>query len=141
MSTVASYRPRLLPSARLTRLTEDEQLCYVSATRGHPRPVFPAAPSPCRSFLVCLPAPAPKLRPASRFLLDREAEPILVTRDISRLFLGMNLQCAQCHDHPLVEDYKQAHFYGIEAFLNRTSVFAGRGGQAVLAEKAEGEVS
>jgi hypothetical protein len=83
----------------------------------------------------------PKVRPAARFLLDREGEPHLLTRDISRLFLGMNLQCAQCHDHPLVEDYKQAHYYGVYAFLNRTSLLAGKDGRAVLAEKAEGEVS
>jgi hypothetical protein len=83
----------------------------------------------------------PKTRPAAKFLLDREAEPNLETRDISRLFLGMNLQCCQCHDHPLVDDYKQEHYYGLYAFLNRTSLFTEKGKGAVLAEKAEGEVS
>lgn len=83
----------------------------------------------------------PKTRAAAKFVLDREAEPNLVTRDISRLFLGMNLQCCQCHDHPLIEDYKQDHYYGIYAFLNRTYVFPDKAKGAVLAEKAEGEVS
>jgi hypothetical protein len=83
----------------------------------------------------------PKTRPAARFLLDREAEPNLETRDIGRLFLGMNLQCCQCHDHPLVVDYKQEHYYGIYAFLNRTFLFTEKSKGAVLAEKAEGEVS
>src|SRR5262249_17793001 len=46
----------------------------------------------------------PKTRPAAKFVLDRDAEPVTVTRDISRLFLGMNLTCAQCHDHPVVDD-------------------------------------
>src|SRR5262249_30217205 len=39
----------------------------------------------------------PKKRAAARFYLDRNGEPNEVTRDISRVFLGMNLQCAQCH--------------------------------------------
>src|SRR5262245_27425111 len=37
----------------------------------------------------------PKTRPAAKFFLDRDGETHLLTRDISRLFLGMNLQCAQ----------------------------------------------
>lgn len=85
-----------------------------------------------------------KQRPAAKFYLEREAEPNIVTRDISRLFLGMNLQCAQCHDHPVVDDYKQDHFQGVFAFLNRTFIFApakNNRDKAVLAEKAEGEVS
>jgi hypothetical protein len=83
----------------------------------------------------------PKLRAPAEFYLDRQAEPHLLTRDIARLFLGMNLQCAQCHDHPLVESYKQDDYYGIYAFLNRSFLFTDKKGQVTLAEKAEGEVS
>lgn len=82
----------------------------------------------------------PKLRPAARFVLDREAEPNQLTRDISRLFLGMNLHCAQCHDHPLVDDYLQEHYGGIFAFLNRTFLFKVKN-ETMLAEKAEGEAT
>ncbi|HEX5271077.1 MAG TPA: DUF1549 domain-containing protein [Gemmataceae bacterium] len=81
----------------------------------------------------------PKARPAAKFLLDRDGEPNLSARDVGRLFLGMNLQCAQCHDHPLVESYKQADYYGIFAFLSRTFVFTDKTKNlAVLAEKADG---
>lgn len=84
----------------------------------------------------------PATRPAARFYLDREAEPHLLTRDISRLFLGMNLQCAQCHDHPKIEDYSQEDYYGLYAFLNRTVVFRDRVKKiAYLGEKADGDVS
>jgi hypothetical protein len=84
----------------------------------------------------------PKLRPAAKFYLDREGDANLLTRDIARLFLGMNLQCAQCHDHPLVSDYKQDFYYGIFAFLNRSFLFADPGlKQSVLAEKGEGDVT
>src|SRR3954447_596183 len=58
----------------------------------------------------------PKKRAPARFYLDRNGELNEVTRDISRAFLGMNLQCAQCHDHPLVPDYKQDFYYGLIAF-------------------------
>lgn len=84
----------------------------------------------------------PKTRPASKFFLERNLEPTIVTRDISRLFLGKNLQCAQCHDHPLVDDFHQEHFFGIQAFFNRAFLFPNADdAKAVIAEKAEGEVS
>lgn len=37
--------------------------------------------------------------------------------DIGRMFLGVNLACAQCHDHLFVSDYKQADFQGMYAFV------------------------
>lgn len=83
-----------------------------------------------------------KNRGPAAFLLNRDAEPHQATKDISRLFLGMNLQCAQCHDHPLVDAYKQDYYYGIYAFLNRTMVFADKATKvSILAEKAEGDVT
>jgi hypothetical protein len=83
-----------------------------------------------------------KTRPAAKFYLERDAEPNLVTRDISRLFLGTNLQCCQCHDHPRIDDYKQAHYYGLFAFLNRSSLVVDQKMKlAVLSEKADGEVT
>ena len=84
----------------------------------------------------------PKTRPAAKFYLDRDFEPNLVTKDIARVFLGRNLQCAQCHDHPLIDAYKQSEYFGILAFLNRTSLFPNAtDAKAVLAEKADGEVN
>lgn len=84
----------------------------------------------------------PNLRPAAKFYLDREAEPHLLTRDLGRVFLGMNLTCAQCHDSPVVNDYRQDMYYGIFAFLNRTAMFPDKAKKmSVLAEKAEGEAT
>jgi hypothetical protein len=83
-----------------------------------------------------------KNRPAAKFFLERDLEPNLVTRDLARVFLGRNLQCAQCHDHPLVDDYTQEEYYGIQAFLNRSFLFPNaQDPKAVIAEKAEGDVS
>ncbi len=43
-----------------------------------------------------------------------------LTRDVGRLFLGKNLQCAECHDHLFIEDYKQADFQGLHGFFKNT---------------------
>lgn len=84
----------------------------------------------------------PKKRAAAKFYLDRDGEINVLTKDISRLFLGMNLQCAQCHDHPLVDAYKQDHYYGVMAFLSRSYVFTEKAPKlAVFAEKADGDVT
>ena len=81
-------------------------------------------------------------RGAAKFYLDREADANLLTRDIGRIFLGMDLQCAQCHDHPLIDDYVQIDYYGIYAFVSRSYVFTAKKDKTVtLAEKGEGEVT
>ncbi len=42
-----------------------------------------------------------------------------LTRDVGRLFLGADLQCAQCHDHLFIDDYKQRDFQGLySVYLN-----------------------
>ncbi|MCA9102003.1 MAG: DUF1549 domain-containing protein, partial [Planctomycetales bacterium] len=81
-------------------------------------------------------------RAAAKFYLDREADTNLLTRDVGRIFLGMDVQCAQCHDHPLISDYLQRDYYGIYAFLNRSYVFTSKNDKdATLAEKGEGDVT
>ena len=57
-------------------------------------------------------------RAAMRFLGNANHE--RMAKDIARLFLGMDLQCAKCHDHPSVDEWKQAHFSGLFAYLNQT---------------------
>jgi hypothetical protein len=80
-------------------------------------------------------------RGPSRFFLDREGEPNLLTRDVGRMFLGRDMQCAQCHDHVLYDDYKQADYYGLFAFFNRTYLVKDAAGLATLGEKADGDVT
>lgn len=84
----------------------------------------------------------PKNRAPVKFYLDREDMAVnLVTRDAARVFFGRDIECAQCHDHPLISDYEQSEYYGILAFLDRSSLFqADKKKPAVIAEKAEGAV-
>ena len=82
----------------------------------------------------------PRTRGAAKFTLDREADPHTLSRDVGRLFLGVDLTCCQCHDHPLIDGYKQSYYYGLFAFLNRTVLVTDPAAGAVLGEKAEGDV-
>jgi hypothetical protein len=42
-----------------------------------------------------------------------------LTRDVGRMFLGADLQCAQCHNHLFIDDYKQRDFQGLySVYLN-----------------------
>ncbi|MBD3676580.1 MAG: DUF1549 domain-containing protein [Planctomycetaceae bacterium] len=81
----------------------------------------------------------PETRPAVRFYLDRGSEPNLITRDVARIFFGRDLQCAQCHDHPIIDDYKQADFHGLYAFLATGYEFKAPDKKTYYAEKAGGE--
>jgi Protein of unknown function (DUF1549)/Protein of unknown function (DUF1553) len=62
----------------------------------------------------------PRTKGTQDFLRSRVADPDRVTNDVSVLFFGVNVSCAQCHDHPLVADWKQDHFYGMKSFFART---------------------
>ncbi len=47
-------------------------------------------------------------------------EPDQLAGRTARVFLGMRLECAQCHDHPF-EPWKQEDFWGFAAFFGRIS--------------------
>ena len=82
----------------------------------------------------------PKARGASFFLAKRlenyGQNPVdypALTRDIGRLLLGKNLQCAQCHDHLFIPDYKQKDFQGLFAFVRNAYLVDAK--TAVVGEK------
>ncbi len=82
-----------------------------------------------------------KQRAAARFYLDRDGEKHLITRDVGRIFFGRDIQCSQCHDHPLVDDFLQADYQAILAFFNRSFLFTdAQAKKSFFAENAEGEL-
>jgi hypothetical protein len=79
-------------------------------------------------------------RPANRFLTKRAKNLDALTADGSRAFFGVDITCARCHDHPLVEDWKQQHYYGLASFFHRTQL-SGPKEKESIGEKKEGELS
>jgi hypothetical protein len=49
-----------------------------------------------------------------------------VTSRTTRLFLGLRTQCTQCHDHPFNDEWRQSHFWGINAFFRQVDAPNGR---------------
>lgn len=49
-------------------------------------------------------------------LAHLEFDAVPLTSRTTRLFLGQQIQCTQCHDHPS-NDWKQGDFWGINAFF------------------------
>lgn len=58
--------------------------------------------------------------PATDFML-KKFDVNKITPTVSRLFLGVRIECAECHNHPL-ENYTQDDFYGLAAFFARLRV-------------------
>lgn len=49
----------------------------------------------------------------------KKLQPVLLAGRVSRMFLGVRMDCAQCHDHPF-ENWTQKDFHGIAAFFSKT---------------------
>ncbi len=49
------------------------------------------------------------------------SEPVDVAAEMSRVFLGVQIQCAQCHDHPS-DRWKRRQFHEFAAFFPRVSM-------------------
>ena len=78
----------------------------------------------------------PEDKGAGAFLRERVKEIDDLTNDTASLFFGVNISCAKCHDHPLVADWLQDHYFGLSSFFKRTY----RTKQGMLAERFDGEV-
>ena len=50
-----------------------------------------------------------------------QSSPATYAANVSRVMLGVRLECAQCHDHPFTE-WKQADFWGLAAFYSDMGV-------------------
>ncbi|MBC8354586.1 MAG: DUF1553 domain-containing protein [Planctomycetes bacterium] len=57
---------------------------------------------------------------ADQFLKSRVKDLDRLANDTSVIFFGVNVSCAQCHDHPLVTEWTQSHFFGMKSFFSRT---------------------
>jgi hypothetical protein len=77
------------------------------------------------------------------FLVQYRSNPEEATVGVTRIFMGTQLQCARCHDHPF-DKWTQKDFYGMAGFFVRLVVLDGGGTgpekKYKIGEKSTGEV-
>lgn len=76
------------------------------------------------------------------FFISLEGKPEKIAAKTARVFLGVQLDCAECHDHPF-DDWSQQDFWGFAAYFaqlstNQEMAMTGRG---ELGDTDEGEVT
>jgi len=78
----------------------------------------------------------PQYNGAANFLIDKlEEDAALATADVSKIFLGLQVQCTQCHNHPFNE-WKQKKFWEMNAFFRQTRALgSGMGQNATVAPR------
>jgi hypothetical protein len=54
----------------------------------------------------------------NNFVLAYENKPPLLAAQTARLFMGISIQCAECHDHPF-DSWKREQFHELAAFFSR----------------------
>jgi len=56
------------------------------------------------------------------FLLAQDGTATLMASETARVFMGISIQCAECHDHPF-DDWKREQFHQMAAFFSRGKYF------------------
>jgi hypothetical protein len=62
------------------------------------------------------------LRPGSRVLKVTDATDVVCS-----VFLGVQIKCAQCHDHPFVNEWKKSDYWGVAKFFTKVTTQSGSG--------------
>lgn len=73
------------------------------------------------------------------FYTALQLKPEELATSTARMFLGLQIGCAQCHDHPFAH-WKQRDFWGYAAFFARVKQADMRGARFRLIDAQEGEV-
>jgi len=85
------------------------------------------APKPARSDMPVNADPGkPVTAKADDFVLKRLKDADALTRDVSSVFFGLNITCAQCHRHPEIKGLTQDYFFGMKAFFGHSYEFQGK---------------
>jgi hypothetical protein len=72
-----------------------------------------------RAFLIGR-ADSPADKGAPWFLYERKNDFQLMAEAVAPIVYGTKIDCAQCHDHPLAREIKQAHYWGLVSAFNRS---------------------
>src|SRR5262245_36355042 len=57
--------------------------------------------------------------PRDKQMEDGRFDAVPITSRVTRLFLGVQTNCIQCHDHPFNPEWKQDNFWGVNAFFRQ----------------------
>jgi hypothetical protein len=83
----------------------------------------------------------PNTNPATAFLIANgeqgQPQPNKIAGSAASAFWGVNLRCAECHDHPFIH-WKQSDFWGAAAFFGKLQYGGAKGGPQTLTEVAPG---
>lgn len=71
-----------------------------------------------REILVARPTNADD-QGSSWFVYERRNDHQAIAEAVAPIVYGARVDCAQCHDHPLAREIKQAHYWGLVAAFNR----------------------
>ena len=72
-----------------------------------------------REIVLARPA-TNEVRGAIQFLYARKDNAQQMAEASGSALLGLQLKCAQCHNHPLAPEIQQAHYWGLVAAFNRS---------------------
>lgn len=72
------------------------------------------------------------------FFTAHNVKPEELAASTSQVFLGVEVRCAQCHDHPTTK-WKQDAFWGFAAFFARMESYSPNAPNAKVDDQAEGE--
>ncbi|MFM8360873.1 MAG: DUF1553 domain-containing protein, partial [Verrucomicrobiota bacterium] len=89
-----------------------------------------------RDLIIARPG-RPEERGAVQFLYERQNNPQAMAEALAPVVFGVQIQCAQCHDHMVAREIRQAHYWGMVAAFNRTRNVDAESGPG-LAESAVG---
>ncbi len=89
-----------------------------------------------RDLIVARPS-RPEQRGLVQFLYERQNNPQAMAEAVAPLVFGVQIGCAQCHDHMVAREIKQAHYWGMVAAFNRSKNVDSEAGPG-LAESAIG---
>ena len=93
-----------------------------------------------RDLIVARPG-RPEERGAVWYLYERHNNPQAVAEALAPVVFGVQVKCAQCHDHMVAREIKQAHYWGMVAALNRSKNLDTPAGPAVTESAVGGFVT
>ena len=93
-----------------------------------------------RDLIVARPS-RPEDRGAVWFLYERENNAQAIAESLAPVVFGLQVKCAQCHDHMVAREIQQAHYWGMVAALNRSKNVETPAGPGVAESAIGGFVS